>query len=263
MNQNPDDIRTAGLHRGPSHIDYRETADLTSVHGAVQREHKIGTPGTVPMPLWLMALCGVAIFWAGTSFSGGFGASYFSADNYSVHPGADVSLRTAGGGAGAAAEGPSQVELGQTYFQQNCAVCHQATGAGLPGTYPPLAGSEYVNGGSRRLGMILLKGLQGPVTVEGHDFNGAMPAWGTTLTDKKISAILTYVRQAFGNHAGPITADQIADARKEFAGHPDVWHAADINAVPTTAELPGGEAPAPAASTAAAGGAPPAPGGAK
>ena len=116
---------------------------------------------------------------------------------------------------------------------------------GIPNVYPPLAGSEYVNGGSRRLGMILLKGLQGPVTVEGHQFNGAMPAWEKTLTDKKISAILTYVRSNFGNHGGPITPEQIADARKEFAARiriPGMQR--DINAVPPTAELPEGEAPA-------------------
>jgi mono/diheme cytochrome c family protein len=256
MNQNPDDLRTAGLHRGPNHIDYRETEDLTSVHAAVQREHSVGTPGAVPMPLWLMALCGVAIFWAGTSFSGGFGGSYFDSDNYSVHPGNEVGMAGGGGGAGAAAEAPSVADLGKIYFTQNCQVCHQATGTGMPNVYPPLAGSEYVNGGSRRLGMILLKGLQGPVTVEGHQFNGAMPAWGTSLTDKKISAILTYVRSSFGNTAGPITPDQIADARKEFASHPDSWHESDLLAVPANAELPGGEAPAPAASAApAAGGA--------
>jgi len=256
MNQNPDDLRTAGLHRGPSHIDDRETEDLTSVHAAVQREHSVGTPGTVPMPHWLMALCGVAIFWAGTSFSGGFGASYFSADNYSDHPGAGVATANGAGGGGAAGGPVSIVNLGQTYFTQNCVVCHQVNGAGIPNSYPPLAGSEFVNGGSRRLGMILLKGLQGPVTVEGHSFNGAMPPWGTSLTDKKISAILTYVRQAFGNKGGPITPDQIADARKEFAGHADSWHAEDILAVPVTAELPGSEAPAAAAAAAspAAGG---------
>jgi mono/diheme cytochrome c family protein len=258
MNQNPDDLRTAGLHRGPNHVDYRETADLTNVHAAVQREHNVGTPGAVPMPLWLMALCGVAIFWAGTSFSGGFGSEYFSADNYSVHPGESVAAGGGPGGAGAAEQGPTVVELGETYFKQNCQVCHQATGVGQPGVYPPLAKSEYVNGGSRRLGMILLKGLQGPVTVEGHLFNGAMPAWGTSLTDKKISAILTYVRQAFGNTSGPITPEQIADARKEFANHPDSWHESDLLAVPPTAELPGGAAPAAAAASPAA-----APGGTK
>jgi len=154
------------------------------------------------------------------------------------------------------------VELGQTFFTQNCVVCHQATGMGLPNTYPPLAGSEYVNGGSKRLAMILLKGLQGPVTVEGHQFNGAMPPWGTSLTDKKISAILTYVRSSFGNTGGPISPEQIAAARTEFANHPDSWHEADLQAVPPTAEEPGGAAPAPAAGAApAAGGAPPAAGG--
>jgi len=221
---------------------------LTSVHAAVQREHSVGTPGTVPMPLWLMALCGVAIFWAGTSFSGGFGTSYFSADNYTVHPGETSSPYGGGGGGGPAAEtGPSVAELGQAYFTANCATCHQVNGTGQPGTIPPLAGSEYVNGGSWRLGMILLKGVQGPLTVEGKQFGAAvMPAWGTQLPDKKIAAILTYVRSSFGNHGGEITPEQIADARKEFAGHPDSWHESDLLAVPANKELPGAAAAAPA-----------------
>jgi mono/diheme cytochrome c family protein len=261
MNQNPDDLKTAGLHRGPNHVDYRETADLTNVHAAVQREHNVGTPGAVPMPLWLMTLCGVAIFWAGTSFSGGFGASFFSADTYSQH-GGDVAAGVGGGGAGGSGGGggeTSVVDLGKSYFTANCQVCHQATGMGLPNAYPPLAGSEYVNGGSRDLGMILLKGLQGPVTVEGHVFNGAMPAWEKTLTDKKIAAILTYIRQDWGNKGGPIAPEQIAEARKEFAAKTDSWSEADIKAN-AGKELPGGAAPAaaPAASAAA-----PAAGGAK
>ncbi|HEX4086903.1 MAG TPA: cytochrome c [Chthoniobacteraceae bacterium] len=246
MNENPEDLRTAGLHRGPNHVDYRETADLTNVHAAVQREHSVGTPGAVPMPIWLMVLCGVAVFWAGTSFSGGFGASYFSADNYSVHPGEEIGGGPSGGAGGAAAPPESMVDLGQTFFQQNCQVCHQATGSGLPGQFPPLAGSEFINGGTSRLGMILLKGLQGPVTVEGKNFNGAMPAW-QSLPDKKIAAILTYVRQAFGNHAGPVAPEQIAAARKEFAGHPASWAFSDILAMPSTKELPGGAPAAPPA----------------
>ena len=251
MNHNPEDLRAAGLHRGPNQVDYRETADLTQVHAAVRREHPEGTPGEVPMPLWLMVLCGVAIFWAGTSFSGGFGASYFNADNYSVHPLGDVAMigASAGGAAagGAAPQGPSIVDQGKTYFSQNCVQCHQANGMGSPNIYPPLAKSEYINGGSTRLGMILLKGLQGPVTVEGRQFNGAMPAWEKLLTDKKIAAILTYVRQGFGNTAGPIAPEQIAAARKQFASHPDAWAEADLKAVPPAAELPGAAAAAAAA----------------
>ncbi len=131
-------------------------------------------------------------------------------------------------------------ELGKSYFSQNCAACHQANGAGLPGAFPPLAKSEYVDGGSRHLGMILLKGLQGTVTVEGKVYNSAMPAWEKALTDKKIAAILTYVRSDFGNSAPPITPEQIADARKEYAGHPDPFTEAELKAVPMNAELPGG-----------------------
>ena len=259
MNQNPHDIRKAGLTRGPNHIDYRETSDVTNVHAAVHREHSVGTPGSVPMPLWLMVLCGVAIFWAGTSFSGGFGASYFSLDNYSVHPGGGVG--SSHGPSSSAEPELSITEQGKIYFNQTCAACHQATGQGAPGQYPPLAGSEFVNGGSRRLGMILLKGLSGPVTVENKPFNGAMPTWAA-LTDKKIAAILTYVRSDWGNHGGPITPEQIADARKEFAAHTDAWTAPDILAVPADAELPGGAAAAPAAPAAGAPAAPAA-GGAK
>ncbi len=221
------------------------------MHAAVQREHSVGTPGAVPMPLWLMALCGIAIFWAGTSFSGGFSASYFSADNYSVHPG-EATSRSGGGAAAQSAE-PSMADLGQIYFTQNCAQCHQTNAMGLPGTYPPLAGSEFINGGSTRLGMIVLRGLTGPVTVEGKNFNGAMPEWSTILTDKKLAAILTYLRSNFGNHAGPITPDQIADrAQGMVAAHPASWVASDILAVPATAELPRrGAAPAPAAAASA------------
>ena len=245
MNENPEDVRTAAAHRGPNHADYRETADLTNVHAAVQREHSVGTPGSVPMPLWLMILCGVAMFWAGTSFSGGFVGSYFSGDNYSFHPGEEPGVKgPAGAAAAAQSQGPSIVDQGKTYFSQNCQTCHQANGMGTPNIYPPLGGSEYVNGGTRRLGMIVLKGLQGAVTVEGHTFNGAMPSWEKSLTDKKLAAILTYVRQDFGNHAAPITPEQIADARKEFASHPDSWTEGDLKAVPPEAELPGGAAPA-------------------
>jgi len=216
----------------------------------------VGTPGTVPMPLWLMVLCGVAVFWAGTSFSGGFGESYFSADNYSVHPGEEIAMNGAPGAGGAAAQGPSVVDQGKNYFTANCVQCHQANGMGIPNLYPPLGGSEYVNGGSKRLAMILLKGLQGPVTVEGHLFPGTaqMPPWEKVMQDKKIAAILTYVRQAFGNTSGPISPDQIADARKEFAAQANSWTESDLKAVPPTAELPGGAAAAPAAPAPAGGG---------
>ncbi len=247
MKQNPEDLRTAGLHRGAGHIDYRETSDVTEVHSAVTREKAEPGFGSVPVPLWLMAVAGVAIFWAGAylgMFSGGFSGDVFN--ELSGMPKTQTKA-TQGGAGGEQAKGPSVAEEGKRYFTQNCVSCHQATGLGVPGQYPPLAKSEFVNGGSRRVAMILLKGLQGPVKVSGGQFNGAMPAWEKTLTDKKISAILTYIRQEWGNKAPEITQDQIAAARKEFASRADSWTEADILAVPADANLEGGAPAAPAA----------------
>ncbi len=247
MKQNPEDLRTAGAHRGLGHIDYHETADVHDVHSAARREHEDPGFSAVPVPLWLMAVAGVAIFWAGAylgMFSGGF-----SGDVYNERSGLPQTT-TAGapqaGQAGGAPQASSVVDEGKRYFTQNCVSCHQATGLGVPGQYPPLAKSEIVNGGSRRLAMILLKGLIGPIKVSGTEYNGAMPVWEKTLTDKKIAAILTYIRQEWGNSAPPIEPEQIAAARKEYAGRTDSWSAADILAVPADANLPGG-APAPAA----------------
>lgn len=113
--------------------------------------------------------------------------------------------------------------MGKAAFEQVCITCHQASGQGIPGTYPPLAGSEWVNGPADRMISIVLYGLKGDVHVEGHDYNAAaMPVFGQVAnsayswSDEKIAAVLTYVRgnAAWGNKAGPVTADQVAAVRK-------------------------------------------------
>jgi hypothetical protein len=90
--------------------------------------------------------------------------------------------------------------------------------------------------------MIVLKGLQGPVTVKGQQFGTAvMQAWDTTLNDGKIADVLTYVRQEWGNKGGPVSAGQIAALRKELASRQGSFTEADLKAVPDDAELPGGD----------------------
>jgi len=99
--------------------------------------------------------------------------------------------------------------------------------------------------------MIVLKGLQGPVTVKGQKFGTAvMQPWDKTLTDQKIADVLTYERSEWGNSASAVTAEQIAGLRKELANHPESFGEHDILAVPD-GDLPGG---------APAGAAPPKPG---
>jgi hypothetical protein len=100
--------------------------------------------------------------------------------------------------------------------------------------------------------MIVMKGLQGPVTVKGQKFGAAvMQPWDKTLTDQKIADVLTYERSEWGNNASPVTAEQIAALRKELASHAESFTEHDILAVPDQ-DLPGGPA--------SAGGAPPKPG---
>jgi mono/diheme cytochrome c family protein len=129
------------------------------------------------------------------------------------------------------------VVLGQKEFQNICITCHQATGMGMPGVYPPLAGSEWVNGSPERVIRIVLYGLKGEIHVEGHDFSAAaMPVFGQepgsayNWSDDKIAAVLTYVRQAFGNKSGPITTEQV-DAVKQAVGTRAEMSEADLNAV--------------------------------
>jgi mono/diheme cytochrome c family protein len=97
-----------------------------------------------------------------------------------------------------AAPDPAAAVDGAALYAARCAACHQASGAGVPGAFPPLAGSEWVAGDAARLVAIVLHGLTGPITVMGAAYNGAMPAFGAQLTDGEIAAVLSHVRKQWG-----------------------------------------------------------------
>jgi mono/diheme cytochrome c family protein len=123
--------------------------------------------------------------------------------------------------------------LGGTLYTANCATCHLPTGLGLPGAIPPLANSDWVSGSPERLIRVVLNGLQGPVVVNGTTFPGAaaMPAFGSTgtnLSDDRIAAILTYVRQAWGNASDPVSPEQVAAVRADVGARADAWTAAEL-----------------------------------
>ena len=230
----PGDQRRQGM-------DYGETSDVHQVHAAIQREKREPRAGLEPLSIWLIAVYGLAIFFGG-AYLGRFSGN-FSGDSLDPMGGASVKKKGPNGPGGEQVAELSPADRGKKIFSANCAVCHQPNGLGAASQgYPPLAGSEYVNGGTRRLGMIVLKGLQGPLTVKGQSYGTAvMQPWDKTLTDAKIADVLTYIRQDWGNKAGPVSAAQITALRKELASHPDSFTEADLKAVPEDAELPGGE----------------------
>lgn len=107
---------------------------------------------------------------------------------------------------------PGQGPDGAQVFTANCVACHQAHGKGLPGVFPPLDGSEWVNGDERVLANALLYGINGDITVAGQPFKGSMPAFAQ-LSDAELAAVLSHVRSAWSNKSGAISVELLAKER--------------------------------------------------
>ncbi len=102
---------------------------------------------------------------------------------------------------------------GKAVFAAQCAACHQATGKGLPGVFPPLDGSEWVQGDTRILANILLHGINGEISVAGATYSGAMPAF-QQLGDAELAAVASYIRSACSNKAEALPATLVEQERK-------------------------------------------------
>ena len=230
-------------HRVRQGMDYGETESIQKVHAAIRREKIEPRVGLEPLSLWLIAVYGLAIFFGG-AYLGRFSGN-FSGDGLDPLGGAPRAKKSGAGSGAEQAVELTSAERGKKIFSANCATCHQMSGIGVAGQYPPLAGSEYVTGGTRRLGMILLKGLQGPLTVKGQLYGTAvMQPWDKTLNDAKIADVLTFIRQEWGNTGGPVVPECVAALRKELASHTESYTEPDLKAVPEDANMPGGEASA-------------------
>jgi mono/diheme cytochrome c family protein len=105
---------------------------------------------------------------------------------------------------------------GKQVYGAKCAACHQATGLGVAGVFPPLADSEWVLGDDKRLINILLHGVNGAMVVKGVEYKGAMPAW-KSMSDEELAAVMTYIRNDWGNKAPAITAQAVMAQREATA----------------------------------------------
>ncbi len=113
--------------------------------------------------------------------------------------------------------------LGRRTYKSACITCHQADGRGLAGVYPTLHQTEWTEGDKGRLIRLVLHGMRGPVKVGGQTYDGWMQPLGR-LSDDQIAAVLTFVRQSFGNDASVVTPDEVTRVRAATAGRSEPWH---------------------------------------
>lgn len=178
---------------------------LVELHSQLARDKDEPAQGFSLTPIFIVFLfCGFG-FWAGlylTRNSGQFSASVFDLDAPKV----------------VADTGPKIFEpdaaKGEKLFLVICAACHQPTGLGVPGAFPPLVGSPWVAGADERIIKAILVGLVGEIEIKGAKYNGNMPNVGATLKDAQIANIATYVRSAWGNSAEPVMDTKVAEVRK-------------------------------------------------
>lgn len=101
---------------------------------------------------------------------------------------------------------------GKALFAAQCVACHQASGQGVPGVFPPLDGSEWVNGPPRVLANILLHGVSGKLVVAGKSYDGAMPSFAH-LGDAELAALASYIRASWSNRAAALGSELVAAER--------------------------------------------------
>ena len=165
---------------------------LVEVHNQLARDKEEPSEGFALLPVFVVFLfCGFG-FWAGL---------YLTRNSADFNPAAfDLDAPRA-----VADNGPKEFEpdpvKGEKLFAANCASCHQAS-------------SPWVAGNEERLIKIILAGMAGELEIKGAKFNSAMPNVGAGLKDAQIAHIATYVRQAWGNTAGPVTDAKVAEVRK-------------------------------------------------
>ncbi|HWU44149.1 MAG TPA: copper-containing nitrite reductase [Bdellovibrio sp.] len=106
-----------------------------------------------------------------------------------------------------------RIANGKRIYETTCFACHQITGEGLPGAFPPLAKSDFLNADKKRAIGIVLRGRQGKITVNGKEFDSVMPA--QVLSDDDVASVLTYVYSAWGNSKKSVTASEVKQVRAE------------------------------------------------
>jgi nitrite reductase (NO-forming) len=209
--------------------DRKKAKPSREVHPPARSHSNDPEPSVAPghLPVWIFIVLAVGLFWGMMyldTHAGGFNSRVyqrFSSSNELVTLVPFDPIRSA-------------VNKGFAVYNRTCMPCHQPSGAGTPGLFPPLAGSEWVLASDpSRIIRIAQGGLSGPITVKGQSWALLMPpiAKDANLSDEELAHVLTYIRKSWGNDASPVEAKQVAAVRKEIANHSSAWTSAELEQV--------------------------------
>jgi len=198
--------------------DLDETINVTQAHGrvasesaAAAREKRLADSGRESVPLWVITACGIVLLIAGGVL--GNAGTLFSYDN-TFREG--YVRGTAPGGAESGPEAKTALAAfsakGSKIYSSKCNGCHGADGKGDGANYPSLVGSTFVIEENQKLAMVILNGIQGPISTGKTYGAGIMPPQGAGMTAEDLAGVMTYVRNNFGNSTGDVVSVEMAKA---------------------------------------------------
>lgn len=199
-----------------SNPDLNETINVTQAHSrlnsncaAATREKLLTDSGRESIPLWVITACGVVLLIAGGVL--GNAGTLFSYNNTFR----DGYVRgTALGGVDSGPEPKTALVAfsakGSKIYSSKCNGCHGADGKGDGANYPSLVGSSYVIEESQKLAMVIINGIQGPISNGKTYGAGIMPAQGAGMTPEDLAGVMTYIRNNFGNATGDVVSVEMA-----------------------------------------------------
>lgn len=198
--------------------DEREESEATDVYNIhdqiVSREKGEPDEGFEPTPWWVWTISVLVLFAMGFylgKYSGTFGTT---AHEVEMPPRVD--------------EERVEPEVhGDRLYAGLCQPCHQSDGQGTPGRYPPLADSEWVVEDPETPTLIVLFGLEGPITVRGEQYDEMMDPFAHRLNDREVAAVVNFIRTSWGNDAPEIEPGLVEELRAEHEGR-DRWTAREL-----------------------------------
>ncbi|WP_417520462.1 c-type cytochrome [Marinobacter sp.] len=209
-------------------------------HRAQYREAPEPEEGTRATPKIVLAWIAILIVWGVGYYAWQIGKPMLGGDSRSPVATVQQAPKSAGTNTDGGAEAPASAGAdsntaaakpdGKAIYSAQCSACHQANGQGVPGAFPPLAGSEWLVADAAIPVAIVHDGLQGKIEVAGNSFQGVMPKFGATLSNAELAAVLSYARSEWGNSANEIDPAAVTEHVERFGERGD-WSAEELKEV--------------------------------